>query len=82
MLRRACGQYGNTRWSIVRSHSRTWVAALNGYSATLLRALHKPSGATFSNSAQRGSYDSEARAVMTLGELERRLTEYIVGGAV
>jgi putative transposase len=46
---------------------------------TLLRALHELPGATFSNPQERGSYDSEARAVMTLGELERWLTEYIVG---
>jgi hypothetical protein len=46
---------------------------------TLLRALHELPGATFSNPQQRGSYDSEAKAVMTLGELERWLTEYIVG---
>jgi putative transposase len=46
---------------------------------TLLRALHELPGATFSNPAQRGNYDSEAKAVMTLGELERWLTEYIVG---
>ena len=31
------------------------------------------------NPQQRGSYGSEAKAVMTLGELERWLTEYIVG---
>ena len=46
---------------------------------TLLRALHELPGATFSNPGERGNYDSQARAVMTLGELERWLTEYIVG---
>ena len=46
---------------------------------TLLRALHELPGATFSNPQQRGSYDSEARAVMTLGQLERWLTECNVG---
>jgi len=46
---------------------------------TLLRALHELPGATFSNPGERGNYDSQARAVMTLAELERWLTEYIVG---
>jgi putative transposase len=45
----------------------------------LLRALHELPGATFSNPGERGNYDSQARAVMTLGELERWLTEYVVG---
>ena len=43
---------------------------------TLLRGLHELPGATFSNPGERGNYDSQARAVMTLGELERWLTEW------
>jgi putative transposase len=46
---------------------------------TLMRALHELPGATFSNPKQRGNYDSEASAVLTLDELERWLTDYIVG---
>jgi putative transposase len=46
---------------------------------TLMGALHELPGATFSSPKQRGTYDSDATAVMTLHEIERWLTEYIVG---
>jgi putative transposase len=45
---------------------------------TLMRALHELPGATFSNPKQRGNHDSEASAVLTIDELERWLTDYIV----
>ena len=45
---------------------------------TLMRALHELPGATFSHPRQRGKYDSDATATMTLRELECWLTEYIV----
>jgi putative transposase len=45
---------------------------------TLLRALHELPGTTFSNPRQRGQYDSEASAVLTLTELEHWFAEYIV----
>lgn len=41
---------------------------------TLMRRVHKLPGTTFSNTAQRGNYDSEGRACLTLEELERWLT--------
>ncbi|MBR9852546.1 MAG: DDE-type integrase/transposase/recombinase [Rhodobacteraceae bacterium] len=41
---------------------------------TLMRRIHKLPGTTFSNTAQRGTYDSEGRACLTLEELERWLT--------
>jgi putative transposase len=77
MLRRACEQYGIALEyrPVAQPHIGGHIERLLG---TLLRALHELPGATFSNPAQRGSYDSEARAVMTLGELEHWLTEYIV----
>lgn len=40
---------------------------------TLMRQVHELPGTTFSNPAQRGSYDSDARAALTLRELERWL---------
>jgi hypothetical protein len=46
---------------------------------TLMGALHELPGATFSSPKQRGNYDSDTRAVMALREVERWLTEYIVG---
>jgi len=78
MLRRACDQYGIVLEyrPIAQPHMGGHIERLLG---TLLRALHELPGATFSNPTQRGRYDSEASAVMTLGELEQWLTEYIVG---
>jgi putative transposase len=78
MLRRACEQYGITLEyrPVAQPHMGAHIERLLG---TLLRALHELPGATFSNPGERGNYDSQARAVMTLGELERWLTEYIVG---
>jgi putative transposase len=78
MLRRACEQYGITLEyrPVAQPHMGGHIERLLG---TLLRALHELPGATFSSPLHRGSYDSEAQAAMTLGELERWLTEYIVG---
>ena len=39
----------------------------------MMQMVHELPGTTFSGSADRGSYDSGARAVMTLGELQRWL---------
>jgi putative transposase len=77
MLRRACEQYGIglEYRPIATPHMGGHIERLLG---TLLRALHELPGATFSNPKQRGQYDSDATAVMTLGELERWLAEYIV----
>ncbi|PZU13588.1 MAG: transposase [Citromicrobium sp.] len=41
---------------------------------TLMQRVHRLPGATFSSTAQRGTYDSEGRACLTLEELERWLT--------
>jgi putative transposase len=41
---------------------------------TLMQRIHTLPGTTFSNTAQRGKYDSEGRACLTLEELERWLT--------
>lgn len=46
---------------------------------TLGRALHEVPGATFSNAKERGEYDSDAKAVMTLSELETWVTIYVIG---
>ena len=41
---------------------------------TLMQRIHNLPGTTFSNTAQRGNYDSDGRACLTLEELERWLT--------
>ena len=45
---------------------------------TILREIHNLPGTTFSNPRERGEYDSEAKAAMTLAELEKWLATYIV----
>lgn len=45
---------------------------------TLNEDIHTLQGTTFSNTTQRGSYDSSAKAVMTLDEFEGWLTTLIV----
>jgi len=78
MLRRACEQYGIALEyrPVAQPHMGGHIERLLG---TLMRALHELPGATFSRPEQRGQYDSEATAVMTLAEVERWLMEYIVG---
>lgn len=44
---------------------------------TLLRELHDLPGTTFSSVEERGEYDSENRAIFTLGELELQLLRII-----
>lgn len=45
---------------------------------TLNAEIHNVSGTTFSNITQKGSYQSEKNASLTLDELEKWLAEYIV----
>jgi putative transposase len=77
MLRRACEQYG-----IALDYRPPATPHMGGHIerllGTLMRALHELPGATFSSAKQRGDYTSEAAAILTLDELERWLTEYIV----
>jgi putative transposase len=77
MLRRSCEQYG-----IALDYRPPATPHMGGHIerlvGTLMRALHELPGATFSNPKHRGNYDSEASAVLTLDELERWLTDYIV----
>jgi putative transposase len=46
---------------------------------TIMKDIHGLPGTTFSNIAERGDYDSEKAAVMTLEELNQWLTRRIVG---
>lgn len=45
---------------------------------TLMEMVHELPGTTFSNPAKRGSYDSEAKAVLTVSELEKWLALAVV----
>ncbi len=46
---------------------------------TLLNEIHGIEGTTFSNSQQKGEYDSEGNATMTLDEFEKWLANLILG---
>ena len=78
MLRRACEEYGITlEWRpIGRPHYGGHVERLMG---TFGNEIHDLPGTTFSNPQERKEYDSEKEAVMTLRELEKWLTTFILG---
>jgi putative transposase len=47
---------------------------------SLMKAMHLLPGTTFSSAKERGEYDSEGKAVMTIGELEMWLALQVTGG--
>jgi putative transposase len=71
-LRRGCEQHGiRLRYRPPgQPHFGGIIERLIG---TMMQMVHELPGTTFSSTADRGSYDSGARAVMTLGELQRWL---------
>lgn len=71
-LRRGCEEHGITlRYRPPgRPHYGGIVERVIG---TLMGMVHELPGTTFSNPAQRGSYDSEAKATLTVAELEKWL---------
>lgn len=77
MLRRACEEHGielNFR-PVATPHYGGHIERLLG---TLLQEIHTLPGTTFSNPRERGEYDSEANAAMTLSEFEKWLATFIV----
>ncbi len=78
MLRRACEEYDieiNFR-PVATPHFGGHIERMLG---TLATALHELPGTTFSNPKQRGDYDAEGAAALTLPELETYIAEYITG---
>lgn len=71
-LRRGCEEHGITlRYRPPgRPHYGGIVERVIG---TLMEMVHELPGTTFSNPAQRGSYDSDAKATLTVAELEKWL---------
>ncbi|WP_125107089.1 Mu transposase C-terminal domain-containing protein [Gulosibacter massiliensis] len=71
-LRRGCEEHGITlrHRPPGRPHYGGIVERVIG---TLMEMVHELPGTTFSNPAQRGSYDSEAKAILTVAELEKWL---------
>ncbi len=77
MLRKACENYGiDLHWRpVAQPHYGGHIERLLG---TFNHDIHTLPGTTFSNPTQRGRYDAERQAAMTLSEFERWLTVYIV----
>lgn len=78
MLNRACEEHGielNFR-PVATPHYGGHIERLLG---TVLEEIHSLPGTTFSNPRERGEYDSEAKAAMTLFEFEKWLANFIVG---
>src|SRR5690606_30301706 len=71
-LTRGCGQHGIELGyrPLGRPHYGGIVERLIG---TAMGKVHELPGTTFSNPAERGGYDSEKMAVLTLSELEKWL---------
>ena len=77
-LRRGCEQYG------IERHYRPpgephFGGVIERLVGTAMGMVHELPGTTFSNPQERGSYDSEAAASLTLTELERWLALAIAG---
>lgn len=69
MLKRACQEYGiNLEWRPVAKPR--YGAHIERLLGTLNEEIHGLAGTTFSNSQERGEYDSECEASMSLGEFE------------
>ena len=77
MLKRACDEYGiDIEWRpVARPHFGGHIERLLG---TFAKEIHTLPGTTFSNTRERGDYDSEGKAALTLTELEEWLVTFIV----
>lgn len=77
MLQRACKEYGiNLEWRpVARPHFGGHIERAIG---TLMKEIHTLEGTTFSNIRERGDYDSEKSATMTLSEFETWIATFIV----
>jgi putative transposase len=77
MIRKACENYGiDLHWRpVARPHYGGHIERLLG---TFNHDIHALPGSTFSNPAERGAYNAEQKAALTLSEFERWLTIYII----
>ncbi len=71
-LRRGCEQHG-IRLRYRPPGQPHFGGIVERVIGTMMQMVHELPGTTFSSTAERGSYDSGARAVLTLGELQRWL---------
>jgi putative transposase len=78
MLERACKEYG-IDLMFRKVKTPRYGAHIERHLGTLMEEIHSLRGTSFSNSTERGDYDSQGRAVMTLKEFDRWLANLIVG---
>lgn len=78
MLQRACKEYNiDLEWRPVKTpHYGAHIERLLG---TFNQEIHSLPGTTFSSPGERGEYDSEGQAVMTMAEFEKWIVTYITG---
>ena len=78
ILRRACQEYSiDLEWRPVKTpHYGAYIERLLG---TFNKEIHSLPGTTFSSPSERGEYDSEGQAVMTMTEFEKWIVTYITG---
>lgn len=77
MLQRACEEYGiDLEWRPVGRPQ--FGAHIERALGTFSKEIHELPGTTFSNTRERGDYDSEGKASLTLSEFETWLATYIV----
>ena len=77
-LRRGCEKYGISLEYRPPGRPR-FGAHIERYLGTLMRRIHGLPGTTYSNPLERGRYRSEARASMSMAELERWIALEIAG---
>jgi putative transposase len=77
MLKRACSQYSmDLEWRpVARPNYGAHVERALG---TLSKEVHALPGSTFANPREKGDYDSEKAAALTLSEFEKWFADYIV----
>ena len=78
LLKRTCGEY-HMDLEFRPVHTPNYGGHVERLLGTLGDEIHALPGSTFNNPHQRGEYDSEGRAVMTLEGLETWLTALILG---
>jgi putative transposase len=77
-LQRACKEYQiDLEWRPVKQPR--YGAHIERLLGTFNEEIHALPGTTFSNPVERGEYDSESEAVMTLDEFEKWLITYVTG---
>ena len=77
-LRRGCAQHGiELRYRPIGEPQ--YGGIIERLIGTLMQHIHTLPGTTFSNIKERGEYDSDGKAILTLSELEQWLTLVIVG---